>query len=385
MTVKAIREVPFFRPHIVGTELEYVTEVISNGQISSDGHFTKRCSQLLEESFDIPCVLLTPSCTASLEMAAILAGVGPGDEVVMPSFTFVSTASAFVRLGARPAFVDICPKTLNIDVDRIEAAITAKTKAIVPVHYAGVSCDMENIRRVARRHGLMVIEDAAQGVNAQWRGHFLGSLGQLAAYSFHTTKNFVCGEGGALCVNDEALIDRAHIIREKGTNRRQFELGQVEKYTWVDIGSSYVPSEISSAFLLAQLEQMDNVNNRRERLDARYRQLLQPLVDDRFLRLPSIPTDCSSNYHLFYVLINQGFCRAKLIQFLRDHGVQATFHYVPLHVSPVGASFGYQRGDFPVTESVSSQLVRLPFFDDLQPEDQEYVVATMRQFFHSCT
>ncbi len=379
------RSVPFNKPFVVGKELYYIAQAVTLGNISGDGYFTEQCCKLLEQRFGIHRVLLTPSCTAALEMAVMLADVGPGDEVIMPSFTFVSTANAVARVGARPVFVDIREDTLNLDASRIEAAVTERTKAIVPVHYAGVSCDMRQIESIAKRHGLAVIEDAAQGVNAFYQGRALGSVAALGAYSFHATKNYTCGEGGALCVNDPALVERAEILREKGTNRSKFLRGEVDKYTWVDIGSSYVPSEIVSAFLYAQLEMLDPIAQRRRRIYDFYHTQLETLAEDGVLRLPHVPDECVSNYHMFYVVLNDAPARNALLRHLKDCGVGATFHYVPLHTSPMGKSLGCSPGALPVSEDISSRLLRLPFYYEISEDEQSYVVASIEAFFHNST
>ncbi len=375
------RSVPFNKPFVAGKELYYIAQAVTLGNISGDGYFTEQCCILLEQRFAIHRVLLTPSCTAALEMAVMLSGVGPGDEVILPSFTFVSTANAVARVGARPVFVDIREDTLNLDEAAIEGAITENTKAIVPVHYAGVSCDMREIEAIAKRHGIAVIEDAAQGVNAFCHGQALGSIAALGAYSFHATKNYTCGEGGALCINDPALVERAEILREKGTNRSKFLRGEVDKYTWVDIGSSYVPSEIVSAFLYAQLEMLDPIAERRRQIYELYFNKLEPLARDGALRLPHVPEECVSNYHMFYVVLNDAPARNAMLQHLKDRGIGATFHYVPLHLSPMGESYGYQSGALPVTEDLSSRLLRLPFFYEISEDEQNYVVATIEEFF----
>jgi dTDP-4-amino-4,6-dideoxygalactose transaminase len=376
-------QIPFNKPFIVGKELFYIAQAVTLGNIGGDGHFTQGCSRLLEQRFGIRKVLMTPSCTAALEMAAMLCNLGSGDEVILPSFTFVSTANAVVRLGARPVFVDIRPDTLNIDEAAVEQAVTARTRAIFPVHYAGVGCGMARILAVARRQGLAVVEDAAQGVNAFWQGQALGSIGTLGTYSFHETKNYICGEGGALCLNDPALIERAEIIRDKGTNRKQFFRGQVDKYTWVDVGSSYVPSEICCAFLFAQLEQLDAITERRRQIYRRYQERLAPLEEEGLLRLPHLPGECESNYHLFYILLPDAATRDGLIDHLRQNGILAVFHYVPLHSSPMGRSFGYEEGQLPVTESVSGRLLRLPFYYDLTEEEQERVVGAIKVYLEA--
>lgn len=374
------QRIPFNKPFISGKELQYVTQAISEGKIASDGHFTKSCAGILEETFGIAKVLLTPSCTAALEMGAILCDLHPGDEVILPSYTFVSTANAVARLQARPVFVDIRPDTLNIDEELIEQAITKRTKAIFPVHYAGVGCEMDRIMEIASRHRLTVVEDAAQGVNAFYKGRPLGSIGHLAAYSFHETKNFVCGEGGALCVNASEYIERAEIIRDKGTNRSRFLRGMMDKYTWVDVGSSYVPSEINCAFLYAQLEHLESISQRRREIYDFYYHHLAPLAKTGWLQLPSIPEECESNHHMFYVLLPNTEVRDALIANLKEHGIAAPFHYVPLHTAPVGLTFGYRVGDLPMTEELSSRLMRLPFFYDISQIEQMEVVSRIRAF-----
>jgi dTDP-4-amino-4,6-dideoxygalactose transaminase len=372
--------VPFNKPFIAGKELFYIAQAVTYGHIAGDGHFTQLCCRALEERFGIHRVLLTPSCTASLEMAAMLCDLGPGDEVILPSFTFVSTANAVVRLGAKPVFVDIRPDTLNLDERRIEGAITPRTKVILPVHYAGVGCEMEAVLTLAEKYGLRVIEDAAQGVNAFYNGRPLGTLGSLGAYSFHETKNYICGEGGALCVNDPALVERAEIIRDKGTNRKKFFRGEVDKYTWVDVGSSYVPSEICSAFLYAQLEMMDVITARRRQVHEFYGQGLRPLEAGGLLRLPRAPEGCEHNYHVFYILLPDRATRDALMNYLKGHGILAVFHYVPLHTAPMGRKWGYRAGDFPVTEEVSGCLLRLPCYYEITQEEQSLVVARIHEF-----
>jgi dTDP-4-amino-4,6-dideoxygalactose transaminase len=334
----------------------------------------------LQERFGIHRVLMTPSCTAALEMAAMLCDLGPGDEVIMPSFTFVSTANAVVRLGARPVFVDIRPDTLNLDETLIEDAITPRTKAILPVHYAGVACAMDRIEAIAAGHGLHVIEDAAQAVNSWHQGRALGSIGRLGCYSFHETKNYICGEGGALCINDPALVERAEILRDKGTNRRQFFRGEVDKYTWVDVGSSYVPSEINCAFLYAQLELLDAITARRREVYQRYHHLLAPLAARGLVRLPQAPEDCETNCHLFWVLLPTARARDLAMKHLNAHGVNAVFHYVPLHSSPMGQKFGCREGDLPATEDISGRLLRLPFFYEITEREQAEVVRRLGEF-----
>jgi len=372
--------IPFNKPFIVGKELYYIAQAVTFGNLAGDGYFTQNCCRILQEQFGIQKVLMTPSCTAALEMAAILCDLGPGDEVILPSFTFVSTANAFVRLGAKPIFVDIRPDTLNLDEKLIEEAITPNTKTIFPVHYAGVGCEMNRIMTIAKRHNLRVVEDAAQGVNAFYDGRALGSIGDLGTYSFHETKNYICGEGGALCINSPEMIERAEIIRDKGTNRSQFFRGQVDKYTWVDVGSSYVPSEICSAFLYAQLEMLDAISERRREIYQFYRHHLKPLEAAGLLRLPHKPDDCNSNYHMFYILLSDTPTRDGLITFLKQSGIEAVFHYVPLHSSPMGQRLGYKEGDLPITENLSGRLLRLPFYHDITEEEQTRVVEKLTKF-----
>lgn len=372
--------IPFNKPFITGKELHYIAQAISSGQIASDGRFTRQCAQLLENRFAIPKVLMTPSCTAALEMAAMLCDLQPGDEVILPSFTFVSTVNAVVRAGAKPAFVDIRPDTLNIDERLIETAITSDTKAIIPVHYAGVACEMRRIMEIARRHNLVVVEDAAQALFAFYEDRPLGTIGHLGAYSFHETKNYVCGEGGALCLNEPSLIERAEIIREKGTNRSRFLRGMVDKYTWVDVGSSYLPSEIACAFLYAQLELLEEICQRRQSIFQFYQEQLSPLEKAGFLQLPQIPPKCESNYHMFYVLLPDCETRDALLTHLRNKGIMAVLHFVPLHAAPMAQRYGYRAGDLPVTEELSGRLARLPFFHDISQVEQMEVINEIKAF-----
>jgi dTDP-4-amino-4,6-dideoxygalactose transaminase len=347
---------------MTGRELAYIAQAHQNYQLAGDGPFTARCSQWLESRTGTKKALLTHSCTAALDMAAILAGIAPGDEVIMPSYTFVSTANAFVLRGGLPVFVDIRPDTLNIDESRIEAAITPRTKALVAVHYAGVGCEMEAILDIGRRHGLLVIEDAAQGLMSEHRGRSLGALGHLGTVSFHETKNVISGEGGALLVNDERFVERAEIVREKGTDRSRFFRGEVDKYTWVDIGSSYLPGEIIAAFLWAQLEEAESITARRVALWNRYHARLEPLEREGRMRRPVIPTSCRHNAHLYYILLPSAEQRTRLIERLRARGVNAVFHYVPLHSSPAGQRFGRVAGSMEHTERLAGCLLRLPLW-----------------------
>jgi dTDP-4-amino-4,6-dideoxygalactose transaminase len=371
-------KIPFNKPSLVGKELEYIAEAINSGAVASDGGFTQACSRLLEERFGIHKALMTPSCTAALEMAAMLCDLKPGDEVILPSFTFASTANAVVRVGARPVFIDVRHDTLNLDEGLIESALTARTRAIFAVHYAGVGCEMDAIMKTADEHGLRVVEDAAQGVNAFYGGRALGAIGHLGAYSFHYTKNYLCGEGGALSINAPEMVERAEIIRDKGTNRKQFSSGKVDKYTWVDVGSSYAPSEIVCAFLYAQLERLDDLTHRRRDIYDLYYHHLEPLHELGLLRLPVIADRCASNYHLFYILLPDRQTRDELLNHLKDKGIQAVFHYVPLHSSPFGKTFGDKV--LPVTEDVSGRLLRLPFFTDITEDEQIVVIKQVTAF-----
>lgn len=365
--------IPFNRPFLTGKELGYIEQAHANGHLAGNGAFSKRCSGWLRDRIGSDLALLTHSCTAALEMAAILSGVGPGDEVIMPSFTFVSTANAFVLRGATPVFVDVRPDTLNIDETRIEAAITPRTRAIVPVHYAGVGCDMDAIMEVARRHDLLVIEDAAQGLLASYRDRPLGSIGHMAALSFHETKNIISGEGGALLVNDRRFAERAEIIWEKGTNRGQFFRGQVDKYSWVDLGSSFLPGEITAAFLWAQMEAADAITERRRAIWARYHAAFAELEAAGQVRRPVVPADCKQNGHLYYLILPSLASRTGFIDRLRERSIQAIFHYVPLHSSQFGRSVGRTSGTMTVTEDVSDRLVRLPLWVGLEDHLDEVI------------
>jgi dTDP-4-amino-4,6-dideoxygalactose transaminase len=366
-------KIPFNKPFMTGRELAYIAEAHARGHLSGDGDFTARCNAWLEKRTGARKALLTHSCTAALEMAAILADLRPGDEVIMPSYTFVSTANAFVLRGAVPVFVDIRPDTLNIDESKIAAAITPRTRAIVPVHYSGVACEMDAIMALATEHGLLVIEDAAQGVMASYKGRALGSIGHLGAVSFHETKNVISGEGGALLVNDERLLERAEIVREKGTNRSQFFRGQVDKYTWVDIGSSYLPGEIIAAFLWAQMEEAEPITRRRLGLWAFYHERLAELETAGSARRPIIPAGCGHNAHMYYLLLGSLAARTAFIDELARQQIQAVFHYVPLHASPMGRKVGRAAGELPNTAAASERLVRLPFWLGL--EEHQAAVA----------
>jgi dTDP-4-amino-4,6-dideoxygalactose transaminase len=371
-----LRVIPFNKPYMTGRELGYIAQAHANGHLAGDGAFTRQCHAWLERRTAARKALLTHSCTGALEMAAILSGVGPGDEVIMPSFTFVSTANAFVLRGATPVFVDVREDTLNLDEAQVEAAITPRTRAIVPVHYAGVSCEMDAIGAIAKRHGLLVIEDAAQGVLSTYKGRPLGTLGDLGCLSFHETKNVISGEGGALLVrDDEKLAQRAEVIREKGTNRAQFFRGQVDKYTWCDIGSSYLPGEITAAFLLAQLEEADAITARRLAVWDRYHAAFAPLEAEGKLRRPIVPGHCTHNAHMYYVLLPDLAERTRFIERLKGSGVSAVFHYVALHSSPTGLRVARTSGALPNTESLSNRLVRLPLWIGIEEHLDEVIGA----------
>jgi dTDP-4-amino-4,6-dideoxygalactose transaminase len=373
--------IPFNRPYLVGTELDNVARALSSGDMGGDGPFTRECQRLLQTRFGSQRALLTTSCTAALEMTAMLCNLSEGDEVIMPSYTFVSTANAFMLRGAKPVFVDIRRDTLNLDESLLNKAITARTRAIVPVHYAGIACEMDTILRIAREHGLFVIEDAAQGVNATYKGAYLGTLGDFGTYSFHESKNFVCGEGGALLINKDGFSERAEIIREKGTNRAKFFRGEVDKYTWVDCGSSYVPADILAAILVAQLNAADRITQERKRVSDTYRSALLPLADQGLVGLPIVPPHCGSNFHMFYMVLNDLETRSALIAHLKREGILSVFHYVPLHTSPVGQQLGYEPGMLPVTEFISDRLLRLPLFAGLTCAEADNVIEEILSFF----
>lgn len=367
--------IKFNKPYMTGRELSLISQAHANGHLSGDGAFTRQCHAWLEERIGCAKALLTHSCTAALEMAALLLELQPGDEVIMPSFTFVSTANAFVLRGAVPVFVDIRADTLNIDEDLVEAAVTPRTKAICVVHYAGVGCEMDAIMAIAQRHGLAVVEDAAQGIFSTYRGRPLGSIGAFGALSFHETKNVISGEGGALLVNDPAYVERAEIIREKGTNRSRFFRGQVDKYTWVEVGSSYLPSEILAAFLAAQLEEAEDITRRRLAIWDRYHAWAEPLERRGILRRPIVPAHCVHNAHMYYLLLPSLGQRTAFIDGLKQRGVGAVFHYIPLHSSPAGLRYGRSAGELPVTDSTSDRLVRLPLWAGLEEHMDEVLAA----------
>jgi dTDP-4-amino-4,6-dideoxygalactose transaminase len=372
--------IDFNRPALIGNELAYITEAIERLHISGDGYFTRRCHALLEQELGVAKVLLTTSCTHALEMTALLLDFKPGDEVILPSFTFVSSVNAFVLRGASPIFVDIRPDTLNLDENQLEAKISQRTRAVLAVHYAGVGCEMDSILDITRREGIPLVEDNAHGLFGKYKDKLLGTFGSLATLSFHETKNISCGEGGALLINDPALIDRAEIIREKGTNRSRFFRGQVDKYTWVDIGSSYLPSDILAAFLFAQLEVRNEIQARRKRIWERYDQALKSWAIQNGAHLPVVPPHCEQPYHMFYMILPTLEARQGLIKFLKSKDIQSVFHYLPLHLSDMGRRFGGQVGDCPVTEHVSDCLVRLPFHPHLNESDQARVIEAIQSY-----
>ena len=370
----------FNRPSMEGNEQAYIIEAIANGHISGDGPFSRKCHTFLEQILMVPKVFLTTSCTHALEMSAILLNIQPGDEVIVPSFTFVTTINAFVIRGAKPVFIDIRPDTLNMDETKLEGLITSRTKAIIPVHYAGVGCEMEIIMEIANRYHIPIVEDNAHGLFGKYKGKYLGTFGALATQSFHETKNFSCGEGGALLVNDPQYIGRAEIIREKGTNRSRFFRGQVDKYTWVDIGSSYLPSDMLAAHLYAQLEVRAKIQAKRRHIWEYYALNLQTWAEENGVRLPLVPNYCEQSYHMFYLLMPSLETRQAFIAHLRKQGILSVFHYLPLHLSDMGLQFGGQEGDCPVTEDVSDRLVRLPFYNSFSETEQQRVVKTILEF-----
>ncbi len=374
--------IPFNAPPIVGTEIEYMQSAMNSGKLCGDGGFTRRCQQWMEQRFGSKKVLLTPSCTASLEMAALLIDLQPGDEVIMPSYTFVSTANAFVLRGARIVFVDVRPDTMNIDETLIEAAITEKTRAVVPVHYAGVACEMDTIMALAAKHKLFVIEDAAQGVMSRYKGRALGTIGHIGCFSFHETKNYTAGgEGGATLINDASLVERAEIVREKGTNRSQFFRGQVDKYTWRDMGSSYLMADLQAAYLWAQLEAAEGINQQRLRIWQRYYDALQPLAAQGRISLPVIPASCEHNAHMFYIKLRDQDDRQALINWMKEAEILTVFHYIPLHSSPAGERFSQFVGDDRFTTRESERLLRLPLFYNLSDNNQSTVISSLLSFF----
>ena len=372
--------IPFNRPVAVADEFRFMSDALSRGTISGDGHYTRQCSELLERTVGVRRALLTTSCTHALEMAALLLEVGPGDEVIVPSFTFVSTVNAFVLRGATPVFADVRSDTLNLDERQLPQLVTEHTRAIVPVHYAGVACEMDDILAVATASGIAIVEDNAHGLYGRYRGRQLGTFGALATQSFHETKNFTCGEGGALLINEALYVERAEIIREKGTNRSRFYRGLVDKYSWVDVGSSYLPSDMLAAFLWAQLHARDRIQAARRRIWETYDSALRDWACDNGTRTPIIPAHCEQAYHMYYLLLPSLAARQSLIAHLRARGILSVFHYLPLHLSDRGRSFGGRLGQCPVTEEVSDRLLRLPFFYALSATDQEQVIDAIRDF-----
>jgi len=372
--------IPFNKPGLVGGELSYIADAIQRGHTSGDGCYTSRCHELLQRELGCYRALLTTSCTHALEMCALLLDIQPGDEFIVPSFTFVSTANAFVLRGAKPVFIDIRSDTLNLDETLLEERITPRTRAIVPVHYAGVGCEMDAITSVSGRYGVKVVEDNAHGLFARYKGKYLGTFGQLATQSFHETKNVICGEGGALIINDPAYVERAEIVREKGTNRSRFFRGEVDKYSWVDVGSSFLPSDLLAAFLFAQLEKYQDIRATRQRIWQTYADGLSEWARDSGVSLPKVPAYVEQSYHMFYLLMSSLDMRGRLIEHLKAQNILAVSHYVPLHLSKMGMHFGGLPGAYPVTESVSDRLIRLPFYNDLSPHDQAEVIETIRTF-----
>jgi dTDP-4-amino-4,6-dideoxygalactose transaminase len=372
--------IPFNRAKLTGNEFRYIFQALEAGHISGDGRFTKKCHEFFEKELGVKGALLTTSCTHALEMVALLLDIQPGDEVIVPSFTFVSTANAFALRGARPVFCDVRADTLNIDESKLEGLVTARTKAVVPVHYAGVGCEMDAILAFGERNGVAVAEDNAHGLFGKYKGKYLGTFGCLATQSFHETKNFTCGEGGALLVNDPNYIERAEIIREKGTNRNRFFRGQVDKYTWVDLGSSYLPSDVLAAFLFAQLECREQIQAGRRRIWDYYREHLSEWARGSGVQLPIVPGYCEQPFHMFYLLMPSLQARQALIAHLKDREILSVFHYVPLHLSEMGRKWGGKEGDCPVTESVSDRVLRLPFYNDLGEADQARVVSAVCEF-----
>jgi len=372
--------IPFNKPCLTGSEMLYVADAIIRGHTSGDGWFSRSCQSFLERELGVAKALLTTSCTHALELAALLLDLRSGDEVIVPSFTFVSTANAFALRGARPVFADIRPDTMNLDETTLESLVTPRTRAIVPVHYAGVGCEMDTIVEVAGRRGIAVVEDNAHGLFGRYRGRWLGTFGSMASLSFHETKNITCGEGGSLLLNDPELIVRAEILRDKGTNRKQFLRGEVDKYTWVDVGSSYPPSDILAAFLLAQLERRLDILARRAAVWNFYDRHLADWADNHGVQRPAIPPHCEQSYHMYFVVMPSSAARQRLIEHLKSHGILAVFHYVPLHTSPMGRQFGGRVGQCPVSEWAGERLLRLPFYNSLSVEEQSRVVEVIRSF-----
>ena len=371
--------ISFNKPTSIGKEFEYMRQALLNDHISGDGQFTKQAHALLEQALGVPKVLLTTSCTHALEMSALLLDLKDGDEVIVPSFTFVSTINAFVLRGARPVFADIRPDTLNLDESRLEALITPRTRAIVVVHYAGVGCEMDAVMEIANRHGIPIVEDNAHGLFGKYKGQYLGTFGMMATQSFHETKNFTSGEGGALLINDSKYIEDAEILREKGTNRSRFFRGQIDKYTWVNVGSSYLPSDMLAGFLLAQLEEREQIQSSRQRIWETYYKELSDWAEENQVQLPFIPAHCEHPYHMFYLLLPNLEKRQVAIAHLKEHRIQAVFHYLPLHLSPMGEKYGGKMGDCEVTERASDRLLRLPFYTNMTHDEQMHVIKVLKE------
>lgn len=376
-------DIPFNKPYLSGHEFLYMKDAINRGKISGDGYYSKKVHEFIEKKFGTKKALFVSSGTAALDMSAILINLKPGDEVIMPSYTFVSTANAVLLQNAKIVFAEIEPDTLNIDPCDIENKVTDKTKAIYPVHYAGVSCKMNEIKKIADENNLIIIEDAAQGVNAKYKNKYLGTIGSIGCYSFHETKNYICGEGGAILMNKKEYIERAEIIREKGTNRNKFFRGEIDKYTWIDIGSSYIGSDLLAAYLWAQFEKLDEIQQRRKTIYNRYFRGLTDLAEKGLLRLPMIPSYAESNYHMFYIILKNESLRNNLLKRLKQSKIGAVFHYIPLHLSPMGLKLGYKIGDFPLTEDLAMRIVRLPFYYELSDSEIDYILKKIKEILLS--
>ncbi|KKM15107.1 hypothetical protein LCGC14_1699390 [marine sediment metagenome] len=372
-------DIPFNKPYLSGNEFLYMKDAYDHGKISGDGLYSKKVHEFIETKFGTEKALFVTSCTAALDMSAILIDLKPGDEVIMPSYTFVSTANAILLRNAKIVFAEIEPDTLNIDPCDIMNKITDRTKAIFPIHYAGISCKMDEIQKIANKNNLIIVEDAAQGVNAKYKNKYLGTIGSIGCYSFHETKNYICGEGGAILINKAKYIERAEIIREKGTNRNKFFRGEIDKYTWVDIGSSYIGSDLLAAYLWAQFEKLDEIQQRRKTIYNRYYNGLTELAEKGLLRLPTIPSYSESNYHMFYIILKNESLRNKLLKELKKLKIGAVFHYIPLHLSTMGIKLGYNKGDFPLTEDLSNRLVRLPMYYELTDSEIDYIIKKTKE------
>lgn len=372
-------DIPFNKPYFSGNEFVYMKDALNRGKISGDGFYSKKVHEFMESNFKTEKALFVTSCTAALDMSAILIDLKPGDEVIMPSYTFVSSANAILLRNAKIIFAEIESDTLNIDPGDIINKITDRTKAIYPVHYAGVSCKMDDIQKIADKHNLIIVEDAAQGVNAKYKNKYLGTIGSIGCYSFHETKNYICGEGGAILINKKKYIERAEIVREKGTNRNKFFRGEIDKYTWVDIGSSYIGSDLLAAYLWAQFENLDEIQLRRKKIYIRYYNGLTDLAEKGLIRLPTIPSYSESNYHMFYIILKDELLRNKLLKRLKQLKINAVFHYIPFHLSPIGLKLGYNKGDFPLTEDLSNRIVRLPMYYELSDSEIDYIIKKIKE------